>query len=66
MKSLEVKYNGHIVGSLFQDESGRMSFQYDGQWLKEGFVISISLPLQNEIFSEQKCRPFFEGFEQIS
>ncbi|MDR2781864.1 MAG: type II toxin-antitoxin system HipA family toxin [Holosporaceae bacterium] len=61
MTSLEVKYNGCIVGSLFQDESGRMSFQYDGQWLKEGFAISISLPLQNEIFSEQKCRPFFEG-----
>jgi serine/threonine-protein kinase HipA len=61
MKSLEVKYNGHIVGSLFQDESGRMSFQYDGQWLTEGFAISISLPLQNEVFTEEKCRPFFEG-----
>jgi serine/threonine-protein kinase HipA len=61
MKSLEVKYKGRTVGSLFQDESGRMSFQYDGQWLIEGFAISISLPLQNEIFAEEKCRPFFEG-----
>jgi HipA-like protein len=61
MKFLEVKYNGRIVGSLFQDKSGRMLFQYDGQWLTEGFAISISLPLQNEVFAEEKCRPFFEG-----
>lgn len=61
MKSLDVKYNGQNVGKLSQDESGKMSFQYDSEWLSNGFAISMSLPLQNESFSEQKCRPFFEG-----
>ena len=61
MKSLDVKYNGQNVGKLSQDESGKMSFQYDSDWVLNGFAISISLPLQNESFSEQKCRPFFEG-----
>lgn len=61
MKSLVVKYNDHLVGELFQDQSGKMSFQYDSCWLSNGFAISMSLPLQNEIFPEQMCRPFFEG-----
>lgn len=61
MKSLDVKYNGQNVGKLSQDESGKMSFQYDSDWVSNGFAISMSLPLQNESFSEQKCRPFFEG-----
>jgi serine/threonine-protein kinase HipA len=61
MKSLIVKYNDYSIGTLFQDESGRMLFQYSPQWLADGFAISISLPLQAEIFPEQKCRPFFEG-----
>jgi serine/threonine-protein kinase HipA len=61
MKSLVVQYNSREVGNLFQDESGKMSFRYDNRWISEGFAISISLPLQEEIFSEQECRPFFEG-----
>ncbi|MCR4624005.1 MAG: type II toxin-antitoxin system HipA family toxin [Alphaproteobacteria bacterium] len=61
MKSLDVKYNGQNVGKLSQDESGKMSFQYNSEWLSNGFAISMSLPLQRESFSEQKCRPFFEG-----
>lgn len=61
MKSLDVKYKGQNVGKLSQDESGKMSFQYDSDWVLNGFAISMSLPLQNESFSEQKCRPFFEG-----
>ncbi len=61
MKSLDVKYSGQNVGKLSQDESGKMSFQYDSDWVSNGFAISMSLPLQNESFSEQKCRPFFEG-----
>lgn len=61
MKSLDVKYDGKIVGKLSQDESGKMSFRYDPDWILNSFAISMSLPLQNEPFDEQKCRPFFEG-----
>jgi serine/threonine-protein kinase HipA len=61
MKSLKVKYRDSVVGTLFQDKIGKMSFQYDSQWIKDEFAISVSLPLQNEIFEEKKCRAFFEG-----
>ncbi|GHU13519.1 putative kinase Y4mE [Alphaproteobacteria bacterium] len=61
MKVLIVKYSNQSVGYLRQDKSGRMSFQYDQQWITTGFAVSISLPLQEEIFPEEKCRPFFEG-----
>ena len=45
MKSLDVKYDGQIVGKLSQDESGKISFQYDSEWVLNGFAISLSLPL---------------------
>lgn len=61
MKSLDVRYNERLVGKLFQDESGKMLFQYDNDWISNGFAISMSLPLRNNMFSESECRPFFEG-----
>lgn len=61
MKTLPVKYNNLYVGDLSQDESGKMTFQYASKWIVDGFPISLSLPLQKNIFSEKECRPFFEG-----
>lgn len=61
MKTLPVKYNSLYVGDLSQDESGKMTFQYTSKWIVDGFPISLSLPLQKNIFSEKECRPFFEG-----
>lgn len=45
-----VKYNKRIVGYLI-DANGVIAFQYDDEWIKDGFSISpISLPLCNEVF----------------
>lgn len=61
MKSLDVRYDERLVGKFFQDESGKMLFQYDNDWISNGLAISMSLPLRNNMFSESECRPFFEG-----
>lgn len=51
VKKLMVKYNNRIVGYLAELKNGNIAFQYDDEWLKNGFSISpFSLPLTNEVF----------------
>lgn len=60
VRKLNVKYNGKIVGYLAELKNGSIAFQYDNEWLKNGFSISpISLPLSNEIYISDK--PTFNG-----
>lgn len=50
IKKLVVKYNGATVGYL-ADLDGEIGFEYDGEWLENGFNISpFSLPLEKKIF----------------
>lgn len=48
---LNVWHNQNIVGYLQQNAQGQMSFVYDQDWLKQGFAISCTLPLQIEEFT---------------
>ncbi len=58
MKSA-VKYNERTVGYLAVVEEG-IAFQYDSEWLKNGFSISpFSLPLKGEVYIDRKDN--FEG-----
>lgn len=60
IKKVTVFYNGRIVGYLAQMEEGVIGFQYDEEWLKNGFPISpFSLPLRKEIFVSKRKR--FDG-----
>lgn len=55
VKKLEVKYNGLTVGYLAEVQDGRIAFQYDSAWAKNGFSISpFSLPLSNQIYINGK------------
>lgn len=46
-----VKYNNRIVGYLKQLEKYKFAFQYDKDWIENGFSISpFTLPLTNKIF----------------
>lgn len=49
MNSLKVYYNNKLVGTI--KKSDKLYFQYDEEWVKNGFSISpLSLPLKNELF----------------
>ncbi|GBE06393.1 serine/threonine-protein kinase HipA [bacterium BMS3Abin10] len=63
MNNLIVYLNSERVGSLEQDESGLLQFSYDQKWLEKpsAMPLSRSLPLQSEVFSGKKARPFFAG-----
>lgn len=50
-KELEVRYKGQPVGRLALNNEGLVAFQYDNNWIKEGFSISpFSLPLSDRVF----------------
>lgn len=60
VKKLNVVYNGKTVGYLAELKNGSIAFQYDDEWIKNGFSISpISLPLSNKIYTSDK--PTFNG-----
>ncbi|EPW8574464.1 HipA N-terminal domain-containing protein [Morganella morganii] len=46
VQALTVAMNGDVVGTLYRDGTGAMSFEYTPEWLSEaGFrAISLSLP----------------------
>jgi len=51
IRDVTVSYHDKIVGILAETKQGRVAFQYDKQWLAEGFSISpLSLPLNDSVF----------------
>ena len=62
-RTLDVWWDGRIVGQLTQDSDGALGFAYDPEWLRqEGApALSVSLPRREEPFSRRECRPFFGG-----
>lgn len=61
-RALDVYLRGDKVGLLEQDETGRLSFAYDPEYLAQNKVaISVSMPLREEAFPDAVARPFFSG-----
>ncbi|NLC75322.1 MAG: type II toxin-antitoxin system HipA family toxin [Clostridiales bacterium] len=60
VKSLRVIYHGRTVGTLAATREGKVAFQYDEQWILNGFSISpFSLPLASNVYVPVKDN--FEG-----
>ena len=62
-RTLDVWWDGRIVGQLTQDSHGSLGFAYGPEWLRQEGVptLSVSLPRREEPFSRRECRPFFGG-----
>ena len=62
--ALTVAMNGDVVGTLYRDGRGAMSFQYAPEWLSEpgSRAISLSLPLQH---GEIRGRVVFNFFSNL-
>lgn len=51
INTLFVKFNGRLVGTLAVYKNYQVAFEYDREWLKDGFSISpFSLPLEQRVF----------------
>ena len=62
-RTLDVWFYTNKAGRLIQDDSGRLSFAYDSDYLKsqQPWPLSVSLPLQEKEFNDRLTRPFFSG-----
>lgn len=61
-KILTVKYHGDVVGHLALTPDNLMAFEYDTDWLKNGFSISpFKLPLEKRVFVAKRD-PFNGNF----
>ncbi|MDR2965832.1 MAG: HipA N-terminal domain-containing protein, partial [Treponema sp.] len=59
-KLLNVFYNDRKVGQLAETPEKLLAFEYDAQWLSDGFSISpFKLPLEKRVFIAP--RDPFEG-----
>ena len=63
LETLGVYFEQTRVGSLGIDGERRFSFQYSKEWLAStnAFQISISLPMQEDVFSNNKVKSFFSN-----
>ena len=60
-KYLKVFYNDNLVGTLAKTPDGLVAFEYDSEWIVNGFSISpFSLPLEKKVFV-----PKFEPFDGL-
>ncbi|WP_305151223.1 HipA N-terminal domain-containing protein [uncultured Dubosiella sp.] len=59
MKTLQVFYKERKVGTLAQGSDHRIAFEYDPDWIRDGFSISpLSLPLRPGVFLPKRYDPF--------
>jgi serine/threonine-protein kinase HipA len=62
-RSLNVWWDGNLVGEFGQNEHGDPAFVYAREWLEDANApaLSASLPKRTERFNRRECRPFFAG-----
>ncbi len=63
MKSLNVFFEDSLVGVFSQNDEMIHSFKYAADWINSdiGFPISISMPLQADVFGNKITLAFFEN-----
>ncbi len=62
-RTLDIWWDGRLVGQLTQDKHGELGFAYARAWLDDEAAqpLSASLPKRAEPFSRRECRSFFGG-----
>jgi serine/threonine-protein kinase HipA len=60
---LDVWFYGNKAGQLVQDDSGRLQFAYNADYLgsKQPWPLSVSMPIGAAEFEDRVARPFFAG-----
>ena len=60
MRKAKVFFKDQLAGYLL-DLDDHFEFKYDQDYFKNGFPISITLPLREEPFISKNLHPFFDG-----
>ncbi len=63
MRTLDIWWDGRLVGQLTQNRHGELGFAYTPEWLNDVAAqpLSASLPKRAGPFTRRECRPFFGG-----
>ncbi len=62
MTALDVYLHEDRAGTLERLEGARLRFTYDPSWLTTAAMpLSLSLPLTDDPYTDEDCRPFFAG-----
>lgn len=62
MTSLDVYLHHDRVGRLERQPQARLGFRYEPDWVeKRGEPLSLSLPVSDQLYGDEQCRPFFKG-----
>lgn len=68
MEALNVYLSGRLAGVLSRDDRGRLSFQYDADYLASGReAVSVTFPLSVEPYQERDimAQPMFVAFPRV-
>lgn len=62
MRQAEVYYKNHLAGIITENDEG-YTFRYDDNYLndEDSKPISLTLPLQNQLYESKILFPFFDG-----
>ena len=63
MRTLNIWWDGHLVGHRTQNPHGELGFAYAPDWLarEDKLALSASLPKRAAPIARRECRPFFGG-----
>jgi len=63
MRKANIYYNNILAGILTETNDGEYTFQYDNNYITQHPTqfITFTMPVRNEIYSEKRLFPFFEG-----
>lgn len=62
MTALDVYLHEDRAGTLERLDGAKLRFAYDRDWLATAAMpLSFSLPLREEPYADEDCRPFFAG-----
>ena len=61
IRELHVYLNDSLVGQLVKQTNGAVEFSYDEDWIKNGYAISLSLPLADKRFIGEKAGFYFDN-----
>jgi len=60
-QNLKVYLGKHRIGSLTKRSDGSIVFEYEEDWIRKGYAISLSLPLADRIFIGEKASFYFDN-----
>ena len=61
VQNLKVYLGRNKIGILKRKTDGSTEFRYDNEWIKNGYAISISLPLADRVFIGEKAYFYFDN-----